>query len=97
MGEDWSPVALLWTVVRERVGEEIVPPAAEPAREVSVVEAPPDVVKYFADDRRLGDEPYDAHPLDQFRRDHPLLQEQEKDIGLEEVRRSARSTVRILG
>jgi hypothetical protein len=25
------------------------------------------------------------HPLDQFRRDHPLLQEQGKDVGLEQA------------
>jgi hypothetical protein len=37
-------------------GREIVPQRRSPPGEFQGVEAPPDVVKYFADDRRLGDE-----------------------------------------
>jgi hypothetical protein len=29
------------------------------------------------------------HPLDQFRQDHPLLQEQGKDVGLEQAPQNA--------
>jgi len=63
MGEDWSPVALLWTVVRERVGAEIVPQRRRPAWEFQGVEVPPDMGKDLADARGLGDEAHDAHSL----------------------------------
>jgi hypothetical protein len=59
MGEDRPPVALLRSVVRERVGAEIVPQRRSPPGEFQGIEAPPDVVKYFADDRRLGDREMD--------------------------------------
>ena len=49
--------------VRERVGDETVPQRRSPSGESQRVEAPPDVVENLADDRGLGDEPYDAHPL----------------------------------
>jgi len=86
MEEVRPPVVLLGSVSPwERVGEEIVQQRRRPPGEFQGFEAPPDVVKDFADDRRLGDGPYDAHPLDQLRRDHPLLEEQGKDGGLEQA------------
>ena len=59
-----SPVALLRSVSPwERVGGEVVEKRRRPPGEFQRVEASPDVVENFADDRGLGDEPHDAHPL----------------------------------
>jgi hypothetical protein len=51
MEEVRPAVAFLWTVVRERLGEEIVPQRRSPRREFQGVEAPLDVVKYFGEGR----------------------------------------------
>jgi len=64
MGEVRPPVALLrsespW----ERVGAEIIQQRRRPPRKFQGVEASPDVVEYLSDDRGLGDEAHDAHPL----------------------------------
>jgi len=50
-------------IVRERVGAEIFPQRRRPPGEFQRVEASSDMVKDFADDRGLGDEPHDAHPF----------------------------------
>lgn len=63
LGDVRPPVALLWTVVRERVGEEIFPKRRSPPWKFQRVKAQSDVFEYLADDRRLGDESDDAHPL----------------------------------
>ena len=63
MGEVRPPVVLLRSVVRERVGDEIIPQRRRPTGEFQRVEAPPDVVEDLANDRNLGDEAHDAHPL----------------------------------
>lgn len=64
MKEARSPVALLRSVSPwERVGGEIIQQRRRPPGEFQGIEAPSDVVKDIADDRRLSDEPDDAHPL----------------------------------
>ena len=63
MGEVRPPVALLRSVVRERVGAEIIQQWRRPPGKFQGVEASPDVVEYLSDDRALGDEAHDAHSL----------------------------------
>ncbi len=56
MSEVRPPVALLRSVVRERVGAEIVPQRRRPPGKFQGVEAPTDVVEDLANDRSLGDD-----------------------------------------
>jgi len=63
MGEVRPPVALLRSVVRERVGAKIIQQWRRPPGKFQGVKAPSDVVENLADDMCLGDEPYDAHSL----------------------------------
>ncbi len=63
MGEVRPPVALLRSVVRERVGAEIIQQRRRPPGKFQGVEVSPDVVEYLSDDRGLGDEAHDTHPL----------------------------------
>ena len=57
MGEVRPPVALLRSVVRERVGAKIIQQWRRPPGKFQGVKAPSDVVENLADDMCLGDDP----------------------------------------